>query len=150
MATENPAKIRISLWKDFRPPRSLMLHEEHGKPVGSDDSLQQEIYSWSMREDPFGGIVDPELRSDLRDLLLLPFEPSKSPSDRRIEALEPFLQKADQAILDGSALWTTSQESHGEDDEFAARLNPLLALKIQLEWLLNCYSGHPSVSVAVR
>lgn len=150
MAYDNLAKLRISIWKDYHPPRSLMVHQDQSRPLGGDDNLQQEVYSWSMREDPFGGIADEDLRTQLRDMLIAPFQPSNPPSSRQISFLKPFLEKAQAAINDGSTEWTISLEGTGDDDDYPARLNPLLALKLQLDWLMKCFENQPGISVAVR
>ncbi|MBY2985106.1 hypothetical protein [Rhizobium leguminosarum] len=150
MANENLAKLRISIWKDYYPPRSLMLHQDQGKPLGGDDNLQQEVYSWSMREDPFGGVADDALRNKLRELLITPFEPSIPPSSRKVSRLRPFLDEAEASIAGGLTEWTISHEGSGEDEDFPARLNPLLALKLQLDWLVRCFENQPGISVAIR
>ncbi|MCJ8237801.1 hypothetical protein [Peteryoungia algae] len=150
MAYDNLAKLRVSIWKDYTPPRSLMIHQDHGKQLGGDDILQQEVYSWSMREDPFGGVADEALRNELRELLVVPFQPSNPPSQRRISKMEPFLLKAEEAIQNGVTEWTVSLEGAGDDDDFPARVNPLLALNLQLKWLVRSFGHQPGVSVAIR
>jgi hypothetical protein len=63
MTAELTAKLRVSVWRDYAPSRSLVF-----RPVGADRhvllaaeaeaNLQQEIYSWSIRDDPFANVGD--------------------------------------------------------------------------------------------
>ena len=49
-------KIKLSVWRDFAPSRALILRQdgEEGYHVLANESdLQQEVYTWHMREEPF-------------------------------------------------------------------------------------------------
>jgi hypothetical protein len=150
--TESPIKLKISVWRDFVPNRALSLRgedEEGHRVLNAESELQQEVYSWQMNEDPFGGVEDQSVRSKLRELLFDRFEASQSPSKRRVEALSTFVEEAQRVIDAGHAEWTMSQDAP-DDEEVPYRLNPLLALKLHLEWLANSFSGQPGVSVSIR
>lgn len=151
VSVDNLAKLKFSIWKDYAPPRILMLHQDTSRvPIGGEDNLQQEIYSWQMREDPFGGIADDHIRENLRELLVSRFDPSLPPAERQFSFLKDFLAEAEKAIKGEHAEWTVSQDSSVEDEEFPSQINPLLALKLQLDWLFQCFSNHPGISVSVR
>ena len=146
-------KIKLSLWRDFVPNRALMLrhgdNEGHQVLAGESD-LQQEVYTWYTREDPFGGVSDEDSRMRLRESLIDRFEASQPPSKRRIEALTEFLDEAQRVINVGQAEWTVSQDAPFDDEDVPYRLNPLLALKLHLEWLASIFRDQPGVSVSVR
>lgn len=118
--------------------------------LGYESDLQQEVYSWQMREDPFGGVYDEGTRTRLHELLVDRFEASRPPSERRVEALGEFLDKAGQVVEAGQAEWTVSQDSPVDDEDVPYRLNPLLALKLHLEWVANIFGGRPGISVSIR
>ncbi|MBK0020823.1 hypothetical protein IAE29_03780 [Ochrobactrum sp. S46] len=150
MTSDSVVKLRISIWKDYAPPRNLVIHDlEILKPLGRDDNLQQEIFSWQVREDPLAGVADDELREQLRASLFDAFNPSLPPVERRFSKLEIFFRNAEKAVESGSAEWTISQDSPS-DDEGVSLINPLLALKLQLDWLHQSFSKHPGVSVSIR
>ena len=86
----------------------------------------------------------------LRELLIDKFEASQPPSMRRIEALTGFLDEAQRVIEVGQAEWTVSQDAPFDDEDVPYRLNPLLAIKLHLEWLLSIFKGQPGVSVSIR
>jgi hypothetical protein len=146
-------KIKFSVWRDFVPNKTLMLRqgddEEHRLLAGGSD-LQQEVYSFQVREDPFGGVSDEALRSRLRELLVDRFEASEPPSKRRFEVLHEFLDEAQRVIETNQAEWTVSQNPPVDDEEVPYRLSPLLALKLHLEWLTSIFGSQPGVSVSVR
>ena len=74
----------------------------------------------------------------------------KPPSERRFAKLQAFLDEADRVIAADQAEWTVSQDPPMEDEETPFRVNPLLALKLHLEWLKRIFVEHPGVSVLVR
>jgi hypothetical protein len=151
--TDSLNKIKLSVWREFVPNRALILR--HGDNVGhevlgGESDLLQEVYTWRTREDPFGGVSDDGSRMRLRESLIDRFEASQPPSKRRIEALKEFLVEAQRVIDAGQAEWTVSQDGPSEDEDAPYRLNPLLALKLHLEWLATIFGGQPGVSVSVR
>jgi hypothetical protein len=73
MAAEPTVKLRISVWRDFVPTRSLTVRRD-GDPdhrlLSGDAHLQREVFSWQTREDLFAGVSDEEIRDRLREKLL--------------------------------------------------------------------------------
>ena len=60
MTSESIVKLRLSVWRDFVPGATLALWS--GEPraqrvITGDSAIQQEVFSWQMREDPFDGIL---------------------------------------------------------------------------------------------
>lgn len=140
------------MWRDFVPSRQLLLQDAAGlapRVLSSESSLQQEVYVWQTREDPFSGIADDAARHDLRDLLVERFAAAKPPSARRFPAIDAFLDRAQRLLDSGGAEWTVSQDAADDEDQ-PARLNTLLALKNHIEWLRSVFSEQPGVSVLVR
>ena len=153
MASESLTKFKLSVWRDFVPSKALILRQDGGKGrqvLANESELQQEVYSWHTREDPFGGVSDEDARIRLRELLVDRFEASQPPANRRVEMLIEFLNEAQRVIDAGHAEWTVSQDAPVDDEEAPYRLNPLLALSLHIEWLMSSFSGQPGVSVSVR
>lgn len=153
MVGESLIKLRLSIWRDFVPDKALILRqgpEREHRVLAAGSELQEEVYSWQMREDPFSGVSDSDVRERLHKLLVERFEESQPPSKRRVEALSEFVANAQQVISADQAEWTVSQDAPEEDEEVPYRLNPLLALKLHLEWLLTTFAGQPGISVSVR
>ena len=151
--TDSLNKIKFSVWREFVPNRALILrHSDDAghELIGGESDLMQEVYAWHTREDPFGGVSDDDSRIRLRESLVDRFEASQPPSKRRIEVLKEFLVEAQRVIEAGQAEWTVSQDGPSEDEDAPYRLNPLLALKLHLEWLATIFAGQPGVSVSVR
>lgn len=150
---DSVVKLKLSVWRDYIPSKALVLHRGVDAPrhlPSSDSALQQEIYCWHTREDPFAGISDDEIRAKLRSLLLDAFDPSLPPSERRFSSLRPFLEEASRAVNDQKSEWAISQDPPADDEEWPYRLNPLLALKLHLDWLTGCFLEQPGISVSVR
>ena len=102
MAVEASAKLRLSIWRDFTPSRRLGAWDGEGKPhqvPGSDFDLQEEVYSWHLREDYLAGISDGEARRRLDDRLPL-LNPSHPPSKRRLDG---FVSEAERILESGDA-----------------------------------------------
>jgi hypothetical protein len=156
MLGESTIKLKLSVWRDFVPSKALVLRHSAGGAerdhhvLSADSNLQQEVYSWQMREDPFSGISDVGTRLRLRELLLERFDAARPPRDRRITAMREFLEEAAKVLDSNEAEWTISQDPPMEDEESPYRLNPLLALTLHLEWLLNAFAEQPGVSVSIR
>jgi len=152
VAADSLTKIKLSVWRDFVPSKALIFRQDGNGGqhfLGGESDLQQEVYTWHMREDPFDGVSDENARIRLRELLLERLEPSRPPFKRRIEALDEFLHEAQRVIEAGQAEWMVSQDAP-DDDEDVPRLNPLLALKLHIEWLASIFRGQPGVSVSIR
>lgn len=147
MAVESSVKLKVSIWRDFVPNRSMLLRlagEQDHRLLGGDSDLQLEVFSWQMREDHLSGIIDDTARLRLRDLLVDRFDPSRPPSERRFEALREFLDHAAKVLDEGGTEWTGSQDASVDDEDTPYRLNPLLALRSHLEWLYRRTSARVS------
>jgi hypothetical protein len=154
MTAELTAKLRVSVWRDYAPSRSLIF-----RPVGADRhvllaaeaeaNLQQEIYSWSIKDDPFANVGDEGVRLRLRAKLVDAFEPSSHPSERRCNVLREFLADVQSVLAVEKMEWTQSEDESLDEDE-QEYLNPLLALYNHLSWLLEMFSEHPGISISIR
>ncbi len=146
-------KLRLFVWREFVPNRTLTFRrsgEADQQLLAAESGLQQEVYTWQTREDPFSGVSDEGIRLRLRELLVDRFEASRPPSERRISALAEFLSAVRTAIDGGQTEWTISEDPPVEDEDIPYRLNPLLALQTHLEWLVESFHGQPGISVSIR
>ncbi|GAA3714601.1 hypothetical protein GCM10022268_24150 [Sphingomonas cynarae] len=153
MGADTSAKLKLSVWRDFNPSRALIQWRQESSEVhllSADRDLQQEVYSWQMKEDPFGGVPDDAIRANLHALLMERFASSKSPSDRRVDLLQDFISEAKRVVRDGQSEWTGSQAAPDDDEDAPYMLNPLLALALHLDWLRASFSGQPGISVSIR
>ena len=153
MDGESGVSLTLSIWRDFMPTRPLALPDDEGwQLLDSESGLQEEVYSWQLREDAFAGVSDYTDRMDLRDRLLGRLANSKPPNERRLSVLEEFVEAAEASIASGSATFAPSgsRSNDDADDESQVELNPLLALTMHLKWVLACFGNRPGVSVSVR
>ena len=152
MTVETSAKLKLSVWRDFVPSRQLILWEGEGSAhqvVGSDSNLQEEVYSWHLREDFRDGITDNKTRRELEKQLHR-LDTSHPPSKRRLSILDDFIAEARKAIESGEAELSPVQNPPVGDEDTPNAINALLALTLHLEWLSRCFANHPGISVSIR
>ena len=152
MAVEASARLRLSIWRNFAPSRRLGAWDGEGKPhqvPGSDFNLQEEVYSWHLREDFLAGISDGEVRRCLEDRIRL-LDPSHPPSERRLDVLEAFVSEAEDVLASGAAGPSPILNPSGDDEDAPGTIDSLLALTLHLKWLSRCFADRPGVSVSIR
>jgi hypothetical protein len=153
MARDTSIKLKLSVWRDFNPRRSIIQWRDESSNVqllSANKDLQQEVYCWQMMEDPFSGISDDSSRLRLHDLLLGRFDSSKPPIDRRVQYLDEFVEEARGVIEAGGSEWTISQDAPVDDEDAPYMMNPLLALALHLDWLRSSFIGQPGISISIR
>ena len=145
------AQARLSIWRDFAPTAPLALQDEEAgwRLVARDSKLQEEVYSWPLPRDPFGGIDDDDVRDDLRTALLDRLDVSLPPTQRGIAVLREFVAKAEQAIKEGHSAPLPS-DSAALSTYAPSEPNPLLALAVHLKWLVRCFGDRPHMCVSIR
>lgn len=144
------SKIKVAIWREFSPTATLVRHSEATthEVLGQGAGLHEEIYVWRMGEDPFGGIVDPDVRDSLKTKLTDNLSVSVPPASRTIDTLRAFVDEASRILAEGGVEWSGSQSSTDEDDQ--RQVNALLALVNHLSWLVEVFDEQPSVSVTVQ
>ena len=156
--------FKLSVWTPFVPQTALRTSPAVATPDSTppaptdwkewtEDSsdLLQEVFSWRMLEDAFGGILDPIARARLTALLSEPLAPDRPPRDRSVAPLREFIDAANRLLESGGVDWSDSQNQLSEDDEEEAlRLNALLAFVNHLSWLIAVFDDQPNVSVSIR
>ena len=149
-------EFTLSIWRDFVPPRRVALSTDEAGPQVFDgnSSLQEQVYSWPVREDVFAGIPHLDTRQDLRERLFDRLADSRSPAERRLSVLQEFVDASQRAIDDGEVSASPSQSRVIEDLEAnesdPIQLNSLLALTNHLRWIISCFGDRPGISVSVR
>lgn len=149
-------KFTLSIWRDFIPPRRLALSTDDAAPQVFDgnSSLQEQVYSWPVREDVFAGIPDLDTRQDLSKRLFDRLADSRSPAERRLSVLQEFVDASQLAIDDGEVSPSPSQsrviEDLEADEADPIEINSLLALTNHLRWIISCFGDRPGISVSVR
>lgn len=146
MATETSIQFRLSIWRDYVPPRHVALRGEQTdfQVVTSGHHLQAEVYSWPLQQDHFAGISKEEIRDRLQNLLD-GLEVSRPPAERSLAVLVDFVAAAERAIDEGEAVsipW--------DSGDTTVEINPLLALVLHLKWLIRCFKDRPGISVSIR
>lgn len=160
MDDDTSAQFRLSVWRDLAAPHQLVIYDEQSglrvvsndSPAqGSDSSLQAEVYSWPLPQEPFAGIKDEQLRQRLREALHDRLDVSQPPATRGFAVLCDFVAKAERAIADGSAGPIPSDLPSTEPStRWASEPNPLLSLVLHLKWLVECFKNRPGMSVSIR
>ena len=143
--------LTLSVWRAFAPRRTLVSFDEASEHriLEAESNLQQEVYSWKLREDPFAGIEDERVRLDLRERLHR-LNVSNPPRERRLAVLEDFITAAERALDSRQVDWSPSRSQAPEHDESPQEINALMAFVLHLKWLLACFANCPSVSVSIR
>lgn len=161
--------LRISLWRPMRFSRKLYYSansEAQGDTSAAEpfvparpeannhfsrERLYEEIYSWSPNEDVWGGFIDENLRTHLRNLLSSTFDASIHPGERGTNRLSDFLEQLGQAMdrMEATA-WMSSQQPIDTDDSALLLVSPTHAFFCQLTWLLETFRDSPEISITVR
>ena len=151
MATES-TQAWLSIWRNFAPSAPLAVQDADAgwRIVDTDWRLQEQVYSWPLPTDPFGGVDDEGVRDDLRKALFDRLDVSLRPGQRGIAVLREFVEKAKRAVKEGHAGPLPAATSTTPSTHPPMEPNPLLALAIHLEWLVRCFGGRPHVSVTIR
>ena len=85
------------------PTRPLALPDDEGwQLLDSESGLQEEVYTWRLREDVLAGVSDDRIRMDLHDRLVERLDDSKPPKERRLALLAEFVEAAEAAIGSGA------------------------------------------------
>lgn len=153
MANDSPPKLRISLWRNFRPERTLAYKAGDATDARffqRDDQLQEEVFAWHVGEGVLNGVVDDVLRAKITACLTEDFAPALPPADRACRRLEKFFEAAREAIESGKAEWSNSEDPAFDDEPDPYRVNMLLAFYNQMLWLHEMFKDEPGVSISVR
>ena len=153
MVVEADTHLKLSIWRNAPPGRTLVLREsgsDSHRVLGSDSELLEEVYSWHLREDPFAGISDECVRDRLRELLVQRLDASHAPAERSLSVLDDFVVEAIRAIDDRVAGKSPIQNPPVHDDGESHKINTLLALARHLKWLSRCFANRPGISVSIR
>lgn len=153
MASDSSPKLRISLWRDFRPERTLAYMNRGGtdaKFFQRDDQIQEEVFALHVGEGVINGVADDDLRAKITACLTEDFAPALPPADRACQKLGKFFEAAQQAIEAGKAEWSNSEDPAFNDEPDPYRVNMLLAFYNQMLWLHEVFKDEPGVSISVR
>lgn len=153
MATDSAPKLRVSLWRDFRPERTLAYQasgDRDARLFQRHDQLQEEVFAWEVGDALLNGVTDDDLRVRIRASLFDVFAVSISPSERPCEKLTSFFEAAEAALASGSAEWSDSEDLAFEEDPDPYRVNMLLAFYSQMRWLHEMFKDEPGLSISVR
>ena len=113
MATESAPKLRVSLWRDFRPLRTLAYQpggNADARLLHRHDQLQEEVFAWEVGDALLNGVVDDDLRARLRGSLFDVFAVSISPSERPCGKLSSFFEAAESALESDNVEWSDSED----------------------------------------
>ncbi len=161
--------LKLSAWRPVRSQQEL--HYSHVKSgsdhnslitVGDEQSksfsfsknnLFEQIYSWSTREDVWGGICGEEIRVELKDLLFSSFSEGLSPAERGTSRMAHFLGKLSETIMQpGATDWMFCEQVNDEIgyETMPLRISPTVALFHHLSWVYETFHSVPSISFTVR
>ena len=156
MAEGTSVKFTLTIWRDFVPPRPLAINTQgDGRQVfDSNSGLQEQVYSWQLREDALAGVADDQSRKELHEHLVGRLADSNPPSERRLDVLRDFIDVAERVMSAGDVSCVQSEsrfDENAENEEHnRVEVNSLLALTIHLKWVVACFGDRPGISVSVR
>jgi len=118
------------------------------------NDLYEQLYTWSPKEDIWGGIRDSNKTNLVRMALIERFSPFLPPEQRSMAQFFAALEELEKVVADESAVaWS---ECEGEAvTEFAEgennlRANTPLALYRHLRWIHRVFQNVPGASVTIR
>ena len=152
MAVEPRLGFKLSIWRDFAPDHRLGAWDgegSHHQLPDSEFNLQEEVYSWPLREDFLASISDDEARHRLEDWIRR-LDPSHPPAGRRLDVLDGFVSEAEGVLESDAAGLSPILDSSADDEDTPAEMNTLLALTLHLKWLSRCFADRPGISVSIR
>jgi hypothetical protein len=149
--------LELSLWRPGRFSRAVILHADGADSEGASgtplhDRLYEQIYSWKLREDIWGVVVD-STRAELLLRLIDPFRFSIDPRSRTLAKLVECTSYIRELLVSGEGrAWLASMDFGEGDfaDTFALQIPPLVSLLQQLEWVCETFCEVPGVTVMVR
>lgn len=159
-----PPRFRLSIWKpaEFgRPLHYSCRINEHEKIAPSPirehssfalENLNEQIYVWTPNEDIWAGFSSSANSEELKNLLMVMFDPSLPCSTRGLEKLESIIHKLKFHIDAGSILWMDCQEQIPQKDlePVSHRMSPVLALFLHFSWIFETFRHVSGASITVR
>lgn len=141
----------LSLWRSYAPETEILTTDPASQrdvrlhtPEGTRPKVC--VFRWSMLEDPLGGVESQEKSRRLQAL----FESLRldvDPTQRTVARLEPLLDVSRQILASGGVVWSLAPR---ESVDGETRLNALLALANQIDWLLEVYRDLPNTWVSIE
>ena len=141
----------LSLWRSFAPEAEILTTDPASQrdiqlhtPEATRPKVR--VFQWSMLQDPLGGVESTDKRLRLQAL----FESLRldvDPTQRTIDRLESLLDVSRQVLADGGVVWSLAPL---ESVDGETRLNALLALANQIDWLLEVYRDLPNTWVSIK
>ena len=116
MAVESRLGLKLSIWRDFAPDRRLGAWDgegSHHQLPDSEFNLQEEVYSWPLREDFLASISDDEARHRLEDWLRR-LDPSHPPAGHRLDG---FVSEAEGVLESDAAGLSPILDSSADDED---------------------------------
>ncbi len=156
MAEGTSVRFTLTIWRDFVPPRPLAISTQGDvrQVFDSDSGLQEQVYSWPLREDVLAGVSDDRSREDLHDRLVNRLADSNPPSERRLSVLKEFIDASEKVLEAGGVSCVQSESRVGEngdnEEDDRVEVNSLLALTLHLKWVVGCFGDRPGMSVSIR
>jgi hypothetical protein len=159
MASEGIARFRLSVWRPAQLGRpldyALTERPEIGKAIAFDSNrLQEEVYHWYPgQEDVWGCIEPPALSSELRDLFVEGFAPSRSPEQRSMANFQRAVEQLGIALnKNGVSTWADLMQTVriGRNESANLRGNTALSLWHHMEWIIRVFGSVPGASVTIR
>ena len=111
-------------------------------------TLVEPVFSWTVQDDPLAGVECAEARKRLQ-LALAALAIDEPYHQRTISHLQPLLEEAQKLLDTDTVRWSLSQ-SPADTDGDEPRLNALLALTNQIQWLVAMFRDLPNTWVSIR
>ncbi len=150
-------QFSLTVWRPSRLARDLAQYS-HGSEgatftrVHAPEHFYEAAYSWSTREDIWGGVVEQGTTENLRKLLMITFSPTTPPEKRDMNALSLALKEMKPLLGNDSVIsWQDLSEQAEElDVDSITRANLIVALFHHLSWIHSVYQDIPGVSITIR
>jgi hypothetical protein len=155
--------LRLSVWNPLRHSRELQYlanaegesesQVDKNEMVFTSERLAEEMYSWSPEVDIWNGLLNEEVRENLRREFLQAFSASLPPANRGLDKLAKIIAQIEAILADDqTSAWmnTTRPIDDSPGGETLFRVSPTLGFVIHLRWIFETFRDVPGLSITVR
>lgn len=153
VASDGAIGLKVTVWRRYSPERTIIHStDKEATYFSPDERLLQDVFSWQVREDVWGGFTDTEVAQSLSTRFASAFDPFLPPNQRDFGTFKAVLSELSAAATSPNSYWASSaqQKDTDEDSDASTRVNPLLAFYNQLHWIYEVFKDVPGASITVR
>lgn len=157
----NETLLRLDIWKPASIDKKLFYHHNEQNKAQEvkmpnmcelyTDRIHEQAYSWKVKGDIWTALKNDKNSQDLKNDIISIFSPELPPEQRGFDKLRTILEKLLVFLKnDDNRLWQTWDQLIDDDENINYRIQPILSLYFQLNWLYKVFHNVPGASVTIR